>query len=288
VTRLIVNADDFGFTYGVNQSILDLHKAGALSSATMMAVASHTPAAAGIATLNPSLGVGCHVVLVDGKPTLPLNSLRELVLPSGSFRPTLRAFVVDVTRGSIPEIELEIEATAQIRRLQGLGIRISHVDTHKHTHMFPQVLRPLLRAAVGCGIRAIRNPFEPSWALRATPHAPILRRIQVRLLRRLQKEFLQLVDKAGLATTDGSIGVLATGTLNAEALHSILNAMPAGTWELVCHPGYVDETLNRARTRLKKSREVERTALLEVIPQFLRDHPDVSLINFRQTWKENA
>ena len=288
MTRLIVNADDFGLTYGVNQSILDLHKAGALSSATLMAVANHSPAAVGVAMLNPSLAVGCHVVLVDGRPALPLRSLRELTLTCGAFRPTLGSFVFDLNRGSIPETEIEIEAIAQIRRLQALGLRVTHIDTHKHTHMFPGVLRPLLRAAAACGVRAIRNPFEPDWALKATPTAPLLRRIQVRALRLLRTRFIQLVDKAGLATTDGSIGVLATGTLNGGALRSILNAAPSGTWELVCHPGYVDEALNKVHTRLKESREVERTALLEVIPEFLRDHPGVSLINFSQMHEQNA
>jgi predicted glycoside hydrolase/deacetylase ChbG (UPF0249 family) len=282
VIHLIVNADDFGLTSGVNQSILHLSKAGALSSATLMGVADYTAAAAEIAMLHPDLGVGCHVVLVDGTPAHPIKDLRGLVLPSGTFRPTLGSFVADVTRGSIPETEIEVEAIAQIQRLQGLGIRVTHLDTHKHTHMYPGVLRPLLRAAIVCGIRAIRNPFEPDWALRATRHAPLLRRIQVRLLRARRKTFLRLVKQAGLATTDGSIGVLATGTLDAQTLRSLLKAMPAGTWELVCHPGHFDEELNAVRTRLKQSRQVEHDALREVVPQFLLDHLDVSLINFMQ------
>lgn len=280
MNRLIVNADDFGLTFGVNQSILQLCEAGALSSATLMAVADHTSAAAGIAALRPNLGVGCHVVLVDGMPASAAGTLRELVLPSGAFRPTLGRFVVDLTRGSIPEIEIEVEAMAQIRRLQALGVRVSHVDTHKHTHMFPGVLRPLLRAAAACGVRAIRNPFEPEWASSATRHAPFMRRVQVSLLRSLQETFLRLVKEAEFTTTDGSIGVLATGTLDAATLQSLLEAMPAGTWELVCHPGYFDQELGRVTTRLKESRAVEHRALEEVVPRFLQARADVSLVNF--------
>ena len=208
--------------------------------------------------------------------------LHELVLPSGAFRPTLGKFVVDLTRGSIPEIEIEVEAMAQIRRLQGLGVRVTHVDTHKHTHMFPGVLRPLLRAAAACGVRAIRNPFEPEWASSATRGAPFVRRAQVNLLRSLQEGFLRLVGEAGFATTDGSIGVLATGTLDAATLQSLLEAMPAGTWELVCHPGYFDKELSRVTTRLKAARLIEHTALEEVVPRYLREHPGVSLVNFMQ------
>src|SRR6185437_10641319 len=97
--------------------------------------------------------------------------------------------VADLFRGRIRDAEIEWEAAAQIRRLQTAGVRITHIDTHKHTHMFPRVLRPVLRAALQCGVRAIRNPFEPDWALKATPGAPALRRTQVRLLRMLRREF---------------------------------------------------------------------------------------------------
>jgi predicted glycoside hydrolase/deacetylase ChbG (UPF0249 family) len=288
VISLIVNADDFGLTSGVNQSIQDLHHSGALSSATLMADAKSTLPAAGIATLRSQLGVGCHVVLVDGTATLPARSLPELTLPSGSFRPTLGRFALAVTLGRIPEIEIQIEAMAQIRRLQALGLRVTHVDTHKHTHMYPRVLRPLLLAAIECGVPAIRNPFEPEWALQATPGAPFVRRTQVRLLRTRLKMFSKLVKKAGLATTDGAIGVLATGTLDVRTLHVMLAAMPPGIWELVCHPGYPDKELDSVRTRLRESRQIEHAALQDIIPQFLHDRPDVSLINFNQIQDKNS
>lgn len=282
MARILLNADDFGLTPGVNQSVLELNRAGALTSATLMATADHTASVVASAADHSSLGIGCHVILVDGKPVLPRTTVPALTLASDSFRPGLGTFVRDLTRGSIPEREIELEAIAQIRRLQSLGIRVTHLDTHKHTHMFPGVLRPVLRAALACGVRAVRNPFEPDWALRATPGAPAGRRLQVRLLHTLQRGFLKLVDQAGLATTDGAIGVLATGTLNAGALASLLAAMPDGTWELVCHPGYVDDDLNRAHTRLRESRAIEHAALLETVPRFLREHPEIRAINFGQ------
>lgn len=282
MTRLILNADDFGLSPGINQSVLDLHRSSALTSATLMAMADHAAAAAANAADSPGLGVGCHIVLVDGQPALSRNHIPALALPSGAFRPTLGAFVRDLLRGRIPESEIEAEAVAQIRHVQALGIHVTHLDTHKHTHMFPRVLRPLLRAAALCGVAAIRNPFEPDWALQATPRAPTLRRMQVRLLRTQRRAFLDLTQAAGIATTDGAIGVLATGTLDAETLHALLTAMPAGTWELVCHPGYVDEDLNRTQTRLRASRAVEHAALLETVPRFLGQHPEIALINFGQ------
>jgi chitin disaccharide deacetylase len=280
VSKLILNADDFGLTPGVNQSILELNRAGALTSATLMATADHFAAAA--AAAESGLGIGCHVVLVDGKPALPAKSIPALAWPSGAFRPTLGAFILDLMRDSIPEAEIELEAVAQIRHLQAAGVKVTHVDTHKHTHIFPRVLRPLLRAAVMCGVHAVRNPFEPDWALRATRHAPLLRRLEVHALRVRRGEFLRLVEKAGIVTTDGAIGVLATGTLNNGALNALLEAMPEGTWELVCHPGYVDKELNKVQTRLRESRVVEHAALAEVVPRFLSERPEIDSINFGQ------
>jgi predicted glycoside hydrolase/deacetylase ChbG (UPF0249 family) len=183
-------------------------------------------------------------------------------------------------RGTIPEDEIEAEATAQIRRLQAAGIHVTHVDTHKHTHMFVRVLRPLLRGARACGVGAIRNPFEPEWALTATPRASSKRLWQVRLLRSRLRTFLRLVREAGLATTDGAVGVLATGTLESQALRQFLDSMPEGTWELVCHPGYIDASLDAVRTRLRESRVIEHAALLDVVPAYVSGHPEVMLTHF--------
>jgi chitin disaccharide deacetylase len=282
VPSLIVNADDFGLTPGVNHAILELQEAGALTSATLMATGDQFEPATDAAARHPGLGIGCHVVLVDGKPVLPSSAIRALASPSGEFRPTLGAFVRDLMRGKIPAEEIEAEATAQIRRLQSAGIHVTHVDTHKHTHMFVRVLGPVLRAARNCRVRAIRNPYEPRWALAATPKAPASRRWQVKLLQRGRPAFLRLVAEAGLVTTDGAIGVLATGTLESRTLERFLEAMPEGTWELVCHPGYVDAAIGGVRTRLRESRVIEHAALLTVLPQYAGGHRELRLMHFGQ------
>jgi predicted glycoside hydrolase/deacetylase ChbG (UPF0249 family) len=262
VSQLIVNADDFGLTAGVNRAILELHLGGILTSSTLMARAAATEEAIELARVTPSLSVGCHIVLVDGEPVLPTAQLGSLANPdTGRLQPTLGGFLKRLLSGRIRGAEIEAEAAAQIASLQGRGVRLTHVDTHKHTHMFPAVLRPLLRAARAAGIRAVRNPFELGWSVRATPGAPWLRRTEVTLLRRLEPAFRRIVAEEGFVTTDGAIGVLATGTLDAATVSSLLRALPAGTWELVTHPGYNDGDLAQAHTRLLASRETEREAL---------------------------
>jgi hopanoid biosynthesis associated protein HpnK len=276
VSRLIINADDFGLTAGVNRAIAELHRANVLTSTTLMARAAATEETIEIARSTPTLGVGCHVVLVDGDPVLSAERLPTLVDPrTGRFQPTLGAFLERLLTGRIRFAEIEAEAEAQIARLQTGGVALTHIDTHKHVHMFPQVLRPVLRAAHDAGIRAVRNPFESAWSLRATNGAPWLRRTEVRLLRWLEPAFRRIVAREGFATTDGAIGVLATGTLDAATVSSLLRKLPPGTWELVSHPGYNDADLAQAHTRLLASREIERQAL-----HAIKDFPDLDLISF--------
>jgi hopanoid biosynthesis associated protein HpnK len=277
VTRLIVNADDFGLTSGVNRAILELHKSGVLTSATLMARAASTDEAIEMARATPSLGVGCHVVLVDGEPVQPAAQLPTLADPQSGFHATLGAFVQRLLVSRINEAEIESEARAQIQSLQARGVQLTHIDTHKHTHVFPRALRPVLRAARSCGIRAVRNPFEPAWSVAATPGAPLVRRMQVRLLRTLERAFRRIVAEEGFTATDGALGVLATGTLDRPTIASLLSALPAaGIYELVTHPGYNDAALAAANTRLLASREAERQALaLLRTPQQPSGAPDL-------------
>ena len=275
VARLIVNADDFGYTRGVNRAVLELSAAGALHSTTLMAPGSAFDDAVEQAGRSRRLGIGCHVVLVDGSPILPADQVRTLLDPGSieaettRFRPSLAHFARDLTLGRINTREIEAEAAAQIAKLQAAGVRVTHVDTHKHTHMFPRVLRPLLRATLGRGVRAIRNPFEPAWSRQATPRAPFLRALEVRALAIFRSEFLRAIAHAGVRTTSGALGVLATGTLDARTLRRLLEALSRrdddATWELVCHPGYADPALAAQSTRLVAEREVERSALLETL-----------------------
>jgi hopanoid biosynthesis associated protein HpnK len=285
VGRLILNADDFGLTAGINRAILELHRTGVLTSTTLMAKAAAADEAIELARATPSLGVGCHIVLVDGEPVLsPQEEIPHLANTSdGRFRPSLIGFLNWLFRDSDRRWpfcarairEIEAETAAQIALLQSRGLHLTHIDTHKHTHMFPAVLRPVLRAAKAAGICAVRNPFEPAWSRRATHNAPWIRRAEVSLLRRLEPAFRRIVSEEGFTTTEGAIGVLATGTLDAATLASLLQKLPPGTWELVAHPGYNDAELACAHTRLRASRETERQALASIN---LKD--EITLIDF--------
>ena len=226
----------------------------------------------------PSLGVGCHVVLVDGQPTLPPGDIPSLVdSQTGCFPSSLTAFLRHLFIGRIRTEEIEAEAGAQIAFLQAAGLRLTHIDTHKHTHMFPPVLVPLLRAARKAGIRAVRSPFEPEWAVRATPRASFVRTAEVMALRRFGPSFRRRIAHADVATTDGTIAVAGTGTFDTATVRALLGELPEGTWELVTHPGYNDADLDKVQTRLRDSRDKERLALAAI-----REFPSIDLISYAE------
>ena len=293
--RVIVNADDFGLTCGINRAIAELHAAGALHSATLMASGAAFDDAIRIAHAHPTLGVGCHVVLTDGVPVSPPETIPTLLGRDGrNFRPSLRDFFVAAFAGRISEAEIAREATAQIERIQQHGVAVTHLDTHKHTHILPGVARPLLAVAERAGIAAIRNPFEPPWSI-ALGRSPMLRRLQLRSLRHLQPRFLALpqIRSGRVVTTEGTLGISATGQLNATTLRAMLDAMPDGLWEMVCHPGYNDGDLDAITTRLRSTREVERSALLDAFARTFMQQADVpshlpraELINYRDAARD--
>ena len=281
--RLILNADDFGLTAGINRAIAELASAGVLTSATLMATGPAFNDAVAVARAHPSLGVGCHIVLTDGTPVSPRESISSLLGPDGkSFRPSLRGFLLALLRGRIQHDEVAREALAQIEKLQHAGIAITHLDTHKHTHLFPAIARPLLEVAERTSIRAVRNPFEPGWSL-ALNRGSRLRRLGVSLLGGLRSRFAALSQLRDgiMLTTDGTVAISATGQLDSASLAQVLAALPPhGTYELCCHPGYNDRDLDRVTTRLRAHRDVERTALLSEVPRALRRTDAPLLIHY--------
>jgi chitin disaccharide deacetylase len=277
-SRLIVNADDFGLTPGINRAVAELHDAGALTSATLMASGPAFADAVALARTRPALGIGCHVLLTDGEPVSRPREVRSLLARNGvSFRPKLTSFLAALIANQIEPDEIEREAAAQIRRLQEAGLTVTHVDTHKHTHIFPQVLGPLLRAADRTGVRAVRNPFEQPWAFPLSNGSPA-RTSQLRVLGPLKRSFLRQPQIASgrICTTNGTVGISATGNLDEVTLRNLLAALPDGVWELVCHPGYNDSDLHEIVTRLRQSREVELRALLAALSRQARDESSQS------------
>ena len=266
----------------MNRAIVEGNRSGIITSATLMANAQASAEAVELAKAQPSLKTGCHVVLIDGVP-LAAN-LPSLTNGSSRFRSSLKQFAMAAVRKQIAAEEIEREVTAQVRKIQATGIALTHVDSHKHTHMFPHVLRPVLRAARACGIRAVRNPFEP---VRSRPFSMVagtpglwLRSAGVMVFQVFASEFRRAIQEEGMVSTDGTVGIAVTGKLDQQMLLRMLNVLPEGTWELVCHPGYSDADLKAAGTRLTRSREIELAALTSAETQETLVREKIELISY--------
>lgn len=278
--RLIVNADDFGLTSGVNRAVLEAHQNGIVTSTTLMACGAKFAEAAGLVVQAPRLSVGCHVVLIDGTPALDPSRIPSLTAaPSrAKFRDSLKPFAFLAACRKLDPGQIEAEGTAQIKKLQAAGIQVSHLDSHKHTHMFPVVLKGMLQAARNCGVRAIRNPFEPL-VFASVRHWK--RQFQLRFLRRFRSSFQKALRDAGVTTPDGCIGIAATGGLTEQTFKDLIEHLPEGTWEFVSHPGYNDAELDAVKTRLRASREKELAILSSPEVKDVLHREGIQLISYR-------
>jgi predicted glycoside hydrolase/deacetylase ChbG (UPF0249 family) len=223
-------------------------------------------------------------VLTDGVPVLAAAQLPSLTTNS-HFRDGMMTFAARSIAGRMNTDEIILETSAQIHKLQSAGIVVSHIDTHKHTHLFPGVLRPLLRAAAACGVRAVRNPFGPRLPLQSShllAHPGLWTRYaEVRVLGSFAGRFREAVDREGFSTPDGTLGIVVTGALDETVFDAIARSIPEGTWEFVCHPGYNDADLQAGKTRLRESRETELRVLTLPAARELLAQQGIELISYR-------
>ena len=272
----------------MNRAIVEAHTHGIVTSCTLMANGLTFPEAVQLAKSSPALSIGCHVVLIDGEPLLDPAKL-STIADSRRFRDGLKTFAARALAGRMKACEIEAETKAQIQKIQSAGLSISHMDTHKHTHTFPQILQPLLRAARDCGVHAVRNPFGPRFPLRSSRllARPNLwtRFAEVRILSHFAGQFRRAVAQEGFVTPDGTLGIEVAGALDETLFQAIAESIPDGTWEFVCHPGYYDAELAEAKTRLRKSRELELRILTLPQARDLLAKQGVQLISYRELSK---
>jgi predicted glycoside hydrolase/deacetylase ChbG (UPF0249 family) len=245
---LIVNADDFGFTRDVNAGIVRAHQHGILTATTLMANGGAFDDAVQLARENPTLDIGCHLVLVGGESVLE---------PGHSLPPTVGALIKAISLRNIPIYD---ELTAQVRKIIDAGLRPSHLDTHKHTHLLPPVLDAVARIGDEFDIRWIRRPMDFPMESSATPWT---KRAVSRCFSALRVGFHRKIERYRCRTTDHFAGFELTGIVSSRNIFELLRALPPGVTEFMCHPGLCGDELMAARTRLKQSRRAELEALLD-------------------------
>ncbi len=266
--RLVVNADDFGFTRDVNEGIVEAHRRGILTATTLMANGGAFEDAVRLARENPGLDVGCHLVLVSGASVAGPNRL----LPA-----TVGGMLRAIVTGRLRPLE---ELRAQVLRITGAGIRPTHLDTHKHTHLFPPVLNAVAKISCEFGIPWVRRPFDfPLNGSAVRP--PLAVRLTSRCLSIVRGRFHRTLAAHGCRTTDHFAGFQITGHVGVDEVVQLIRKLPQGLTEFMCHPGRCGPELMKARTRLKESRERELHALVAPEVRDALDREGVELVAYR-------
>jgi hopanoid biosynthesis associated protein HpnK len=283
--QLILNADDFGLTRGVNEGIVRAHLEGILTSTTLMATSRAFDDAVARAKAAPELGVGCHLVLVGGTAVSLPAEIPSLVDADGKLPATLPEFVAKVSSGAVRSRDIERELRAQIDKIRRTGIVPTHVDTHKHTHAHPAVMRAIGRVAPDMGISRIRKPAEDlsaSWKSQSTDERSWSRLASAAAVRAVEPWFRSLAQRYRLRTPDHFLGLAMTGRLSATALCQLIDMLPEGTTEIMLHPGVCDADLARTGSRLQKQRQLEMEALLAPESRDAIQRNGVHLVSYRE------
>lgn len=282
---LIVNADDFGLTPGVNAGILRAFREGILTSTTIMANGGAFDDAVARARELPEIDVGCHLVLVGGKSVAPPEEIPSLVKRNGDLPASLFELVCRLWSGFVYEADIEREFRAQVERVIAAGITPSHLDTHKHTHAHPSVMNALFHVASEFKILRVRMPFEHASQREAPVRSnsgTITQRILASAVGMSAPAFRRGVKEYNLRAPQHFFGASLTGHLKSEALQHLIKTLPDGTSEIMCHPGVCDAELEQSSTRLKKQREAELDALTDpAILQTIQEQ-NVHLVPYRE------
>jgi chitin disaccharide deacetylase len=234
VKGLIVTADDFGAAEEVNDAVEQAHREGILTAASLMVSAPAAGDAVARAREMPRLRVGLHLVLVEGRPTLPPSSVPDLVDADGMFRADMTSAAIRMF--FLPRVrrQLEAEIEAQFDAFRATGLDLDHVNTHKHFHLHPTIASAILRVGKRYGLRAIRVPLEPHDVLAMADPAAKLSPAYVTAPWALFSR--ARFRAAGLKVPDQVFGLAWSGAMTAARVAGLLENLPDGLSEIYLHP----------------------------------------------------
>jgi hopanoid biosynthesis associated protein HpnK len=235
--QLLVNADDFGLSRGITDGIIVAHRRGIVTSTSIVASGQAFDHAVVQVKENSKLGVGVHLTLVEERPVAALQDIPSLVQSDGRFPKNYSQLVPWLLLGRIHLEDVEREFRAQIEKCLEAGLPLTHLDSHQHVHALPSLFRMVCRLAREYRITGLRIPRESPWRRGRFPCEGFAQKYLLGLLARYDAFTLR---RGNLQTCDAAAGIFDSGVLNEERLLAILDRLPEGTTELVCHPGIGD------------------------------------------------
>ena len=244
--QLIVNADDFGLHPLINAGIIKGHQEGFITSTSLMPSAPCWQEAVRLAKENPRLGIGVHLTLVGGVPSvLPKEQVSSLLDDDGLFLPDYVAFAKRYYSGAVKQAELEAELRAQLERALESGVNITHIDSHQHTHVLPGINSLVLKLSNEYNIIRVRIPKE-GYLFTGGFQTGVGRLIGRSGLSFCADMAALRADSLGLRHPQHFYGMLAGGHLNAQLIANILRQLPEGVSEIMTHPGLDSAALGKA------------------------------------------
>jgi hopanoid biosynthesis associated protein HpnK len=242
--RLIVNADDFGRSTGVNQAVIRAHREGILTTTSLMVNEPGCAEAVALARQNPRLGVGLHLTLLCGRAALPPGQIPGLVNARGEFtsNPVGAGFRYFFNRGLREQLRAEIHA--QFRKFQATGLPLDHVNGHLHLHLHPVIFRILMDAAGPLGIKRLRLTFDPfRLNLRIASGRLGYRALHAAIFGLLAACARPVLARRGIRHTGAVFGLLQNARVDETYVARLLPLLPPGDSELYSHPS-LDEFRN--------------------------------------------
>ena len=230
--RLIVTADDFGASREVNDAVEQAHRDGILTAASLMVAGDAAADAVARAHALPTLGIGLHIVLVEGRPLLPADRIPALVDATGNFRTDMARAGVTIFASPAARRQLAAEVEAQFAAFAATGLVLDHVNAHKHFHLHPTIAGTILKVGTRYGMRAARAPIEPRRLLRQVDGSETGSRIET-VWARLGRARLR---RAGMLVPDQVFGLAWSGAMTADRVRGILERLPDGLTEIYTHP----------------------------------------------------
>lgn len=244
--QLIVNADDFGLHPLINAGIIKGYQEGFITSTSLMPSAPCWQEAVRLAKENPRLGIGVHLTLVGGVPSvLPKEQVSSLLDDDGLFLPDYVAFAKRYYSGAVKKAELEAELRAQFERALSCGVNITHIDSHQHTHVLPGINSLVLKLSNEYNIIRVRIPKE-GYLFTGGFQTGVGRLIGRSGLSFCADMAALRADSLGLRHPQHFYGMLAGGHLNAQLIANILRQLPEGVSEIMTHPGLDSAVLGKA------------------------------------------
>jgi chitin disaccharide deacetylase len=233
--RVILTGDDFGLTPAVNAAIVQAHREGILTCASLMINGPAWQEAVDLAKAHPDICLGLHLTLIQGRAVLPPRRIPHLVDTQGNFRrqPVGAGLTYFLSRQARQEIGLELEA--QVEKMLHAGLRPWFVNGHLNIHLHPAVWPLVRQLAEQYSIPAVRLARENlGVTLSLNRQRPASKTAHALIFAWLSRRAAKSLGT--LKTNDHLFGLLNDGCMDEPFLLGLLPKLAPGVTEIYCHP----------------------------------------------------